>query len=134
VKRGTDGHVPLRPGAATFVPPPPDKIVSCMSDLEKFPHDQPERTSPLVTAAHAHVQIETIHPFLDGNGRLGRLLITLLLCAHDVLKEPLLYLGLHLKKHRRAYYDLLQQVRTEGDGEGWSPFSCAASARRRRRR
>lgn len=111
-----------RPGTATFVPPPPDRVAECMGELEKFLHDQPERTSILQKAALAHVQFETIHPFLDGNGRLGRLLTTLQLVSEKVLREPLLYLSLYLKTHRDTYYDLLQQVRTEGDWEAWLEF------------
>ena len=90
--------------------------------LEKFLHDDPVRTPTLVKAALAHVQFETIHPFLDGNGRLGRLLITLLLCAEGAMSEPLLYLSLYFKTHRDAYYDLLQRVRVQGDWEAWLGF------------
>jgi Fic family protein len=111
-----------RPGVATIVPPPPDKVIECMSELEKFLHDKPERTPVLLKAALAHVQFETIHPFLDGNGRLGRLLITLLLVSEGVLREPLLYLSLYFKSHRKTYYDLLQRVRTDGDWEAWISF------------
>ena len=111
-----------RPGTATFVPPPPDRVAECMGDLEKFLHNQPARTSTLLKAALAHVQFETIHPFLDGNGRLGRLLTTLLLVSEGVLREPLLYLSLYLKTHRDTYYDLLQRVRTDGDWEAWLEF------------
>ena len=111
-----------RPGNAAFVPPPPDAVPDCMAALEKFLHDEPEPTSTLVKAALAHVQFETIHPFLDGNGRVGRLLITLLLCAENVLREPLLYLSLHFKQHRQRYYDLLSEVRTSGDWEAWLDF------------
>lgn len=111
-----------RPGVATFVPPPPERVLECMGALERFLHDEPRRTAPLLKAALAHVQFETIHPFLDGNGRLGRLLITLLLVSEKVLHEPLLYLSLYLKSHREAYYDLLQRVRTEGDWEAWLQF------------
>jgi len=111
-----------RPGVATFVPPPPEKVLECMAALEKFLHDKPERTPVLVKAALAHVQFETIHPFLDGNGRLGRLLITLLLVSEGVLREPLLYLSLYFKVHRKSYYDLLQRVRTDGDWEAWLSF------------
>lgn len=93
-----------------------------MGDLEKFIHDKPERTPVLIKAALTHVQFETIHPFLDGNGRLGRLLITFLLCAEGALTEPLLYLSLYFKTHRSLYYDLLQQVRTRGDWEAWLRF------------
>ena len=111
-----------RPGTATFVPPPPDRVADCMGELEKFLHNQPERTSTLQKAALAHVQFETIHPFLDGNGRLGRLLTTLLLVSEGVLREPLLYLSLYLKTHRDTYYELLQRVRREGDWEAWLEF------------
>jgi Fic family protein len=111
-----------RLGRATFVPPPPDHVAECMGELEKFLHNQPERTSTLQKAALAHVQFETIHPFLDGNGRLGRLLTTLLLVSEGVLREPLLYLSLYLKTHRDTYYDLLQRVRTDGEWEAWLEF------------
>lgn len=84
-----------RPGNAAFVPPPAEKVLDCMSRLELFLHDQPEPTPALLKAALAHVQFETIHPFLDGNGRLGRLLITLLLCEQNILREPMLYLSLY---------------------------------------
>jgi Fic family protein len=93
-----------------------------MGDLEKFLHDQPVRTPLLLKAALSHVQFETIHPFLDGNGRLGRLLITFLLCTEGALSEPLLYLSLYFKEHRNTYYDLLQRVRIEGDWEAWVAF------------
>lgn len=115
-----------RPGNATFIPPPPDKVLECMSDLEKFIHDQPERTPTIIKAALTHVQFETIHPFLDGNGRLGRLLIALLLCSEGVLREPMLYLSLYFKTHRSKYYDLLQKVRLEGDWEEWLSFFAIA--------
>lgn len=111
-----------RPGNARFVPPPTDKVVECMGALEKFLHGDPVQTPTLLKAALAHVQFETIHPFLDGNGRLGRLLITFLLCAEGALSEPILYLSLHFKSHRQAYYDHLQRVRTHGDWEGWVRF------------
>jgi Fic family protein len=111
-----------RPGVAVFVPPPPDRVLECMADLERFLNDRPERTPTLVKAALAHVQFETIHPFLDGNGRLGRLLITLLLVSEGVLREPLLYLSLYLKANRSTYYELLQRVRTEGAWEEWVSF------------
>lgn len=109
-----------RPGNALFVPPPPDQVISCMGDLESFLHQQEIPT--LIRAGLAHAQFETIHPFLDGNGRTGRLLITLLLCADGVLPQPLLYLSLFLKSNRSAYYDLLQRVRTHGDWEAWLDF------------
>ncbi len=115
-----------RPGNAHFVPPPADRVEDEMAALERFLHDQPGRTSPLVKAALAHVQFETIHPFLDGNGRLGRLLITLVLCAEGVLHEPLLYLSLYLKGHRRSYYDHLTAVRKDGDWERWLQFFAEA--------
>jgi len=111
-----------RPGNAAFVPPPPERVQECMGALEKWLHDQPERTPTLLKAALAHVQFETIHPFLDGNGRVGRLLITLLLCAEKVLHDPLLYLSLYLKRHRAEYYRLLDDVRKEGDWEKWVAF------------
>lgn len=116
------GGSSTRPGVAHFVPPPPERVPECMADLERFLHDEPERTPTLLKAALAHVQFETIHPFLDGNGRLGRLLITLILVTEGVLREPLLYLSLYLKSHRSTYYDLLQRVRTEGDWESWISF------------
>jgi Fic family protein len=111
-----------RPGNARFVPPPPPEVVPAMSDLEKFLHDDPGPTPILVKAALAHVQFETIHPFLDGNGRVGRLLITLLLCSERVLQQPLLYLSLYFKRNRDAYYDRLQRVRTAGEWEEWLEF------------
>lgn len=111
-----------RPGNARFVPPPWPQVVPAMSDLEKFLHDQPVATPVLIKAALAHAQFETIHPFLDGNGRVGRLLITLLLCSQGALKRPLLYLSLYLKRNRDAYYDHLQRVRTDGAWEDWLRF------------
>lgn len=111
-----------RPGNARFVPPPANRVMECMCALEKFLHDEPVRLPLLIKAAIAHVQFETIHPFLDGNGRVGRLIITLLLCAEGVLSEPMLYLSLFFKTHRQEYYDLLQRVRTEGDWESWLRF------------
>lgn len=111
-----------RPGNAFFVPPPADHLLDCLGPLEKFLHDQPVRTPLLIKAALAHVQFETIHPFLDGNGRLGRLLITLLLCAEGALRHPLLYLSLYFKQHRQQYYQLLQSVRLDGDWERWLRF------------
>ncbi len=111
-----------RPGNARFVPPPSQEVVPAMGALERFLHDDPEPTPILIKAALAHVQFETIHPFLDGNGRVGRLLITLLLCAEGVLQQPLLYLSLYFKQHRDLYYDHLQRVRTEGAWEKWLEF------------
>jgi Fic family protein len=115
-----------RPGNAYFVPPPAENVPECLGDLEKFLHDMPQTTSPLLKAALAHVQFETIHPFLDGNGRLGRLLITLILCEQRVLREPLLYLSLYFKEHRQYYYDLLNNVRVMGDWEAWLMFFAEA--------
>ena len=115
-----------RPGNAAFVPPPPEAVLECMSRLELFLHDQPEPTPVLLKAALAHVQFETIHPFLDGNGRLGRLLIALLLCEQKVLQEPMLYLSLYFKTHRQHYYDLLNNVRLTGDWEAWLDFFAEA--------
>jgi len=111
-----------RAGNASFVPPPVDRVEDCMAALERFLHDQPVRTPTLLKAALAHVQFETIHPFLDGNGRVGRLLITLQLCAEGVLHEPLLYLSLYFKQHRQRYYELLNQVRNEGAWAAWIEF------------
>ena len=111
-----------RPSTAHFAPPPPDKLMEHLGALEKFLHDENVRLPALIKAALAHVQFETIHPFLDGNGRLGRLLITFILCVEGVLKEPLLYLSLYFKANRQAYYDHLQSVRTTGDWESWIKF------------
>jgi Fic family protein len=115
-----------RPGNAAFVPPPAQEALECMSKLELFLHDQPESTPALLKAALAHVQFETIHPFLDGNGRLGRLLITLLLCEQSALREPMLYLSLYFKTHRQYYYELLNNVRLTGDWEAWLDFFAEA--------
>jgi Fic family protein len=109
-----------RPGNARFVPPPPDRVEECMAALERFLHD--ESVPTLAKAALAHLQFETIHPFRDGNGRVGRLLVTLLLWKEGVLREPLLYLSLYLKQRRARYYELLQRVRTGGDWEAWLAF------------
>ncbi|WP_342347858.1 Fic family protein [uncultured Nitrospira sp.] len=115
-----------RPGNAIFVPPPAEEVLSCMGTLELFLHDKPEPTPVLLKAALAHVQFETIHPFLDGNGRLGRLLITLLLCERKMVREPMLYLSLYFKTHRQQYYELLNQVRMTGDWESWLDFFAEA--------
>lgn len=115
-----------RPGNAVFVPPPVHQLQECMGKLELFLHDLPEKTPILIKAALAHVQFETIHPFLDGNGRLGRLLITLLLCSQNILKEPMLYLSLYFKTHREQYYQLLSSVRSTGDWETWLEFFADA--------
>lgn len=111
-----------RPSVARYVPPPWQEVEPAMGQLEKFLHDEPESTPILIKAALAHAQFETIHPFLDGNGRVGRLLITLLLVADHVLKRPLLYLSLYLKQNRDDYYDHLQRIRTEGAWEEWLRF------------
>lgn len=115
-----------RPGNAAFVPPPVEDLMECMGKFELFLHGMPEPTPVLLKAALMHVQFETIHPFLDGNGRLGRLLITLLLCEQKVLKEPMLYLSLYFKTHRQYYYELLGKVRTTGDWEAWLDFFAEA--------
>ncbi len=111
-----------RPGRARFVPPPASQVQDCMGKLESYLHNDEEYSSVLVRAALSHVQFETIHPFLDGNGRVGRLLIPLLLNVEGVLSQPLLYLSLYFKENRDAYYDLLQQVRMDGDWEEWVEF------------
>ena len=111
-----------RPGNAAFVPPPPNHVQQCMADLERFIHDPDDGLPVLVKAGLAHVQFETIHPFLDGNGRLGRLLITLMLCDAGLLPEPLLYLSLHFKGKRSTYYHLLNDIRHNGDWEAWLRF------------
>lgn len=111
-----------RPGNARFVPPPPEYLVECLDKFEKFIHDETATLPALIKAALLHVQFETIHPFLDGNGRLGRLLITLLLYEQKVLTEPILYLSLYLKANRQQYYELLQAVREKGSWEDWIKF------------
>jgi cell filamentation protein, protein adenylyltransferase len=111
-----------RPGNARYVPPPWPEVEPAMSALERFLHDDPSPSPVLIKAALAHVQFETIHPFLDGNGRVGRLLITLLLVEQAVLRRPLLYLSLYLKRNRDAYYEHLQAVRAEGAWEEWLRF------------
>ena len=111
-----------RPGNAIFVPPPADKLMDCLDNFEKFLHDEKTKMPILIRAAIAHVQFETIHPFLDGNGRIGRLLITLILCNNGVLKEPSLYLSLYFKTNREKYYNHLQNIRKTGDFESWIKF------------
>lgn len=111
-----------RPGNALYVPPPPHEVMPALGSLEKFIHGDPVPTPTLIKAGLVHVQFETIHPFLDGNGRLGRLLITFILCAEGALAQPLLYLSLYFKEHRQSYYQHLQKVRTDGDWEGWLTF------------
>lgn len=111
-----------RPGNALYVPPPVHEMMTALDQLERFLHDDPVRTPPLIKAGLAHAQFESIHPFLDGNGRLGRLLITFILMAEEILSCPLLYPSLYFKRHRSEYYEALQRVRTEGDWEGWMDF------------
>ena len=111
-----------RPGNAVYVPPPAHAVANCMGELEQFLHTRDDGLPTLVRAGLAHVQFETIHPFLDGNGRTGRLLITFLLCEAGMLREPLLYLSLFFKQHRSDYYELLNAVRRTGDWEDWLDF------------
>jgi Fic family protein len=106
---------------ATFVPPPPSEVPQALSDLERFLHAK-DPLPPLVQVGLAHVQFETIHPFLDGNGRIGRLLITFLLTEKQLLARPVLYLSHYFKRHRAEYYERLQAVRDAGDFEGWLAF------------
>ena len=111
-----------RPGNALFVPPPAHELDACLNAFERFMHETASKLPPLIKAGLLHVQFETIHPFLDGNGRIGRLLVTLYLCVHGVLSRPLLYLSLYLKAHRADYYRLLQEVRERGAWEAWLEF------------
>lgn len=111
-----------RPGNARFVPPPPHEMHAALDNLEHFLHDEYGFTAPVIKAGLAHAQFETIHPFLDGNGRVGRLLVSLMLVVDDVLSQPFLYLSLYFKEHRRDYYDTLQRIRTHGDWEEWLRF------------
>jgi len=111
-----------RPGNALFVPPPLNELDACLDALERFMHEDQSRLPAVIKAGLLHVQFETIHPFLDGNGRIGRLLVTLYLCVHGVLRKPLLYFSLYLKTHRADYYRLLQEVRERGAWEAWLEF------------
>jgi Fic family protein len=111
-----------RPGNAVYVPPPPERVADLLADMERFIHDQSQALPPLVKTALIHLQFETIHPFLDGNGRIGRLLIAALLEHWQLLPEPLMYLSGYLKQHQSEYYRRLSNVRTEGDWEGWVAF------------
>lgn len=111
-----------RPGNAVFVPPPHTAVPDCMAELERFLHSEDDGLPVLLRAGIAHVQFETIHPFLDGNGRVGRLLITLLLCRAGMLRQPLLYLSMYFKQHRDTYYEMLNHVRRTGDWETWLMF------------
>ncbi|WP_119944944.1 Fic family protein [Neorhizobium sp. NCHU2750] len=117
-----------RPGNALFVPPPVTEMAGCLDAFERFMHDDQSRLPALIKAGLLHVQFETIHPFLDGNGRIGRLLVTLYLCMNGVLQKPLLYLSLYLKSHRREYYRLLQEVRENGNWEAWLDFFLSGVA------
>jgi Fic family protein len=111
-----------RPGNARFVPPPPHEMHAALDNLERFLHDEYGFTAPVMKAGLAHVQFETIHPFLDGNGRVGRLLVSLMMVADGVLSQPFLYLSLYFKEHRADYYEALQRVRTDGAWEEWLRF------------
>jgi Fic family protein len=111
-----------RPSNAFFVPPPPEMLDDCLKDLETFIHEDESKLPHLIKVALLHVQFETIHPFLDGNGRLGRLLITLYLIEKDVLHAPVLYLSLYLKTHRETYYRLLNEIRFQGGWSAWLEF------------
>lgn len=111
-----------RPGNALFVPPPVSELDACLDAFERFMHERESKLPALIKAGLLHVQFETIHPFLDGNGRIGRLLVTLYLCVNGVLRKPLLYLSLYLKTHRADYYRLLQEVRERGAWEAWLEF------------
>ena len=110
-----------RPGNASFVPPPPHRLAELLADFERYVH-QGNELPVLIRAGLLHVQFETLHPYLDGNGRIGRLLVALLLEHHGVLTQPLLYLGLYFKRNRQKYYRRLGAVRSEGDWEGWTRF------------
>ncbi|MDA8383640.1 MAG: Fic family protein [Betaproteobacteria bacterium] len=111
-----------RPGNAVFVPPPAERVANLLSDMEHFIHDASPTLPPLVRIALIHAQFETIHPFLDGNGRIGRLLIAALLENWDLLPEPLMYLSGYLKQYQSEYYRRLSRIRTDGDWEGWLSF------------
>ncbi len=111
-----------RPANARYVPPPAENLMECLDNFERFLHEETRKSPVLIKAALAHAQFETIHPFIGGNGRVGRLLITFILCAEGILKQPLLYLSLYFKVNRQAYYDCLQGVRETGDWEAWVSF------------
>ncbi len=121
VRRSQNWVGGTRPGNAIFVPPPPHALGDALTAFERAMHAK-SRAHPLVRSALLHAQIETIHPYLDGNGRVGRMLITLLLEHWGLLAEPLLYLSLFFKRHREEYYRLLSAIRTDGDWEGWVAF------------
>jgi len=122
-----------RPGYARFVPPPADEVLNCMGELEKFLHDDPVKTPPLIKAALAHVQFETIHPFLDGNGRLGRLLVPLFLVEKGLLGSPNFYISAYIDAHRDAYYERLLAVSRDDDWTGWCRFFLTALIEQSRR-
>ena len=111
-----------RPSNAVYVPPPHTAVEGCMAQLERFLHAEDDGISTIVRAGLAHAQFESIHPFLDGNGRVGRLLIAFVLHQSGVLRQPLLYLSLYFKQHRARYYDLLADLRHSGDWEAWLAF------------
>jgi Fic family protein len=115
----------MRPSDATFVPPPPNEMNTCLNQLEEYFYKE-DAIPPLIRVAMIHVQFETIHPFLDGNGRIGRLLIALLLRQYGLMRSPLLYVSLYFKKHRYEYYELLNRVRTHGDWETWIDYFLKA--------
>lgn len=114
-----------RPGNAVYVPPPPHEVMPALGALEKFIHGEPVQTPTLIKTGLVHAQFESIHPFLDGNGRVGRLLISLMLYNEGALAYPLLYLSLYFKQRRMAYYDALMSVRMNGNWEGWLAFYLA---------
>ena len=117
-----------RPGNAAFVPPPPDNVPSLLADMERFIHDNATALPPMVKVALIHAQFETIHPFLDGNGRIGRLLIAALFEHWGLLSEPLMYLSGYLKQHQAEYYHRLSAIRTDGDWESWVSFFLEGAA------
>ncbi|MEY4635521.1 MAG: hypothetical protein RJA55_1319 [Acidobacteriota bacterium] len=122
VRRSQNWIGGTRPGNAVYVPPPPHLLGDVLTSFEKYMHDDDRTLSPLVRAGLLHVQFETIHPYLDGNGRIGRLLVTLLLEQWRLLTKPLLYLSLYFKRHRDDYFRHLSAVRVNGDWEGWTDF------------
>lgn len=122
VRRSQNWIGGTRPGNAVFVPPPPHRVPEALTALEKYMHAEDDALPPLVRAGLLHVQFESIHPYLDGNGRVGRLLIALLLEHWRLLSAPLLYLSLFFKRHRQEYYRRLSAVRTDGDWEGWTAY------------
>lgn len=111
-----------RPGNAHFVPPPPGEVMNCLGDLEKFMNAEEDGYSSLIRAAIVHAQFETIHPFLDGNGRTGRMLISLMLFRAQIIRQPHLYISLYFKQHREEYYRRLDRVRSHGEWEEWVEF------------